>query len=122
MEGAVVTTIIIMLLVSAVIGGLILWGLAKAIGKIENAKFLNSALICLIASAIVYVVMYAFDTQIAEFGLAGVTIISLVLSAIAFIVIGKLIWNCTWMQSFKANIVWILINTALLYWSVSAAM
>ena len=33
---------IIVILVTSVIGGLILWGLARGLGKIENATFLNS--------------------------------------------------------------------------------
>jgi len=122
MEGAIITTFIIMLLVSAAIGGLILWGLARGLAKIENAKYLNSALICLISSAIVYLVVLVFDKQLAELGLTMYSIIALVLSAIVYIVVGKMIWKCSWGKSFLANILWILINTALLYWSASQAI
>ena len=38
----IIILIIIITLVTSVIGGLILWGLARGLGKIENATFLNS--------------------------------------------------------------------------------
>lgn len=122
MEGAIITTFIIMLLVSAAIGGLILWGLARGLAKIETAKYLNSALICLISSAVVYLVLLVFDKQLAELGLTMLSLIALVLSAIVYITVGKMIWKCSWGKSFLANIVWILINTALIYWSTSQSM
>ncbi|HPE99882.1 MAG: hypothetical protein AB7V36_04520 [Bacteroidales bacterium] len=122
MEGAIITTFIIMLLVSAAIGGLILWGLARGLAKIETAKYLNSALICLISSAVVYLVLLVFDKQLAELGLTMLSLFALVLSAIVYITVGKMIWKCSWGKSFLANIVWILINTALIYWSTSQSM
>ncbi|HPB01987.1 MAG TPA: hypothetical protein PLZ67_03460 [Bacteroidales bacterium] len=50
------------------------------------------------------------------------SLFALVLSAIVYITVGKMIWKCSWGKSFLANIVWILINTALIYWSTSQSM
>jgi hypothetical protein len=44
-----------------------------------------------------------------KLGFAGMLILNLVILSAAYITVGKMIWKCEWMQSVKANIVWIVL-------------
>lgn len=108
MQGAILTSMIIGLLIGSAIGGLILMLLAKNVGKIPNATFGNSFLVCLISSAINFVIWYLMGPDAFRMGFAGIFIINLIILSAAYITVGKYIWKCEWMQSFKANIIWII--------------
>lgn len=109
MEGILITSMLIGLAIGSVIGGLILLALAKNLGKISNATFGNSFLVCLISSAINMAIWYAIGLDSLELGFAGMLILNLVILSAAYITVGKMIWKCEWMQSVKANIVWIVL-------------
>ena len=110
MEGMIIGSMLVGLLIGSAIGGLILNSLAKGIGKIDNAKFGNSFLICLISGLITFVIWWLIGTNaLLEMGLGGIIILNIVMLAVVYITVGKFIWNCEWMQSFKANIIWIVI-------------
>ncbi len=109
MQGAILTSMIIGLLIGSVIGGLILWLLAKNVGKVSNATFGNSFLVCLISSAIFLAIMYLMGADTFKMGFAGLFVINLIILSAAYITIGKFIWKCEWMQSVKANIIWIIV-------------
>ena len=98
------------LLISSVIGGLILLALAKGVGKINNAKFGNSFLICLISGLITLVIWYSigFET-LAAMGVGGIIVLNIVMLAVVYITVGKFIWKCEWIESIKANIIWIVL-------------
>ena len=80
MQGAILTSMIIGLLIGSAIGGLILWLLAKNVGKISNATFGNSFLVCLISSAINFAIWYLMGTDAFRMGFAGIFVINLILS------------------------------------------
>ena len=98
------------LLISSVIGGLILLAFAKGVGKINNAKFGNSFLICLISGLITLVIWYSigFET-LAAMGVGGIIVLNIVMLAVVYITVGKFIWKCEWIESIKANIIWIVL-------------
>ena len=110
MEGMIIGSMLVGLLIGSTIGGLILKSLAKGIGKIDNANFGNSFLIALISGLITFVIWWLIGTNaLLEMGLGGIIILNIVMLAVVYIIVGKFIWNCEWMQSFKANIIWIVI-------------
>ena len=110
MEGMIIGSMLVGLLIGSTIGGLILKSLAKGIGKIDNANFGNSFLISLISGLITFVIWWLIGTSaLLEMGLGGIIILNIVMLAVVYITVGKFIWNCEWMQSFKANIIWIVI-------------
>jgi len=110
MEGMIIGSMLVGLLIGSTIGGLILKSLAKGIGKIDNANFGNSFLISLISGLITFVIWWLIGTNaLLEMGLGGIIILNIVMLAVVYITVGKFIWNCEWMQSFKANIIWIVI-------------
>lgn len=108
MQGAILTSMIIGLLIGSAIGGLILWLLAKTVGKISNATFGNSFLVCLISSAINFAIWYLMGTDAFTMGFMGIFVINLIVLSGAYITVGKYIWKCEWMQSVKANMIWII--------------
>jgi hypothetical protein len=108
MQGAILTSMIIGLLIGSAIGGLILWLLAKTIGKISNATFGNSFLVCLISSSINYAIWYIIGTDAFSMGFTGLFLGNLIILSAAYITVGKFIWKCEWIQSVKANIIWII--------------
>lgn len=109
MQGAILISMIIGLLIGSAIGGLILRALAKSVGKISNASFGNSFLICLISSAIYYAIWYHVGIDVFRMGFAGIVVINLIILSAAYITVGKFIWKCEWIQSVKANIIWIIL-------------
>jgi len=109
MGGILITSMLIGLAIGSVIGALILMALAKNLGKISNATFGNSFLVCLISSAINMAIWYAIGLDSLKLGFAGMLILNLVILSAAYITVGKMIWKCEWMQSVKANIVWIVL-------------
>jgi hypothetical protein len=99
---------IIILLIESAIGTLVLWLLAKKVGKLSNASFLNSWLV-VIASYVNYgLFIYFFGINLVSKSPALVSIIAytIIISA-SYITFGKLIWKCSWSDSLKANIIWI---------------
>ncbi len=119
MQGAILTLMIISLLIGSVIGGLILWLLAKNVGKVSNATFGNSFLVCLISSAIFLAIMYLMGADAFKMGFAGLFVINLIILSAAYITIGKFIWKCDWMQSVKANIIWIIVYAIFMGYTLS---
>lgn len=102
------------LVLGSAIGGLILMLLAKTIGKIRNAGYGNSFLVCFIASAIYYLILYFIGSDAARMGFAGLLIFNIIILSISYIVVGKFVWKCEWMQSVKANIIWIIAYSILI--------
>jgi divalent metal cation (Fe/Co/Zn/Cd) transporter len=106
------------------IGALILWGLARGLGKIENATFLNSwglywiislanLVISLVVGGIGFFIMYSIADNMhyrdAEtFAIIFSIIFYIVLYALTFFVtlaITKSFWKCTMRQSFMTHLV-----------------
>lgn len=109
MQGVILTSMIFGLLIGSLIGALILWLLAKFIGKISNATFGNSFIVCLISSGINFTLWYLIGTNALKMGFSEIFIVNLIVLSAAYISVGKFIWKCEWMQSFKANIIWIIV-------------
>jgi ammonia channel protein AmtB len=114
MQGALLTSMLIGLIFGSAIGGLILMLLAKTIGKIRNAGYGNSFLVCFIASAIYYLILYFIGSDAARMGFAGLLIFNIIILSISYIMVGKFVWKCEWMQSVKANIIWIIAYSILI--------
>lgn len=119
MQGAILTSMIIGLLIGSAIGGLILWQLAKNLGKISTASYGNSFLVCLISSAINFSIWFLMGADAFRMGFAGIFVINLIILSTAYITVGKFIWKCNWMQAVKANIVWIVIYAIFMGYSLS---
>ena len=119
MQGAILTSMIIVLLIGSAIGALILWLLAKNVGKISNATFGNSFIVCLISSAINLVIWYLMGADAFRMGFAGIFIINLIILSAAYVTVGKYVWKCEWMQSVKANIIWILVYAFFMGYTLS---
>ncbi len=109
MQGVILTSMIFGLLIGSLIGALILWLLAKFIGKISNATFGNSFIVCLISSGINFTLWYLIGTNALKMGFSEIFIVNLIVLSAAYILVGKFIWKCEWIQSFKANIIWIIV-------------
>lgn len=119
MQGAILTSMIIGLLIGSVIGALILWLLAKNVGKISNATFGNSFLVCLISSAINFAIWYLMGTEAFRMGFTEIFLINIIILSAAYITVGKFIWKCEWMQSVKANIIWIIVYAVFMGYTLS---
>jgi hypothetical protein len=112
------TYIVASLLVGSLLGGLILWPLAKFIGRIQKAGYVNSFLVCLISSimylAVGYLILKGSGEDVLKIGFSGLLIINVLLLSVSYITVGKFVWKASWFQSFKANIIWIIIYSTLL--------
>lgn len=109
MNSTILTSMIFGLIIGSAIGGAILLPLAKNIGKIMNANYLNSFLVCLIASAINFIIWYSLGTDAFRIGFISIFILNLIILSVSYIVIGKYIWKCSWIQSIKGNSIWIIV-------------
>jgi hypothetical protein len=114
MENAILTVMIIGLILGSLLGALVLKPLARILGKINNATFWNSFTVCFISTALSYTFWYFFGLDLMAEGIFVLVITNLVILSIAYIIIGKLIWKCTWIESFKANLVWIVAYSILM--------
>jgi len=122
---AFLLTIAMSLGASVLIGGLLLLVLAKAVGKIYEANYINSAFICLL-SGIVYIAVFGviwlffdyiigpvqFFRTLYDLGNMGafvfLNIINSVTLTIAYVSIAKVVWRSTWQQAFLTTIVWVI--------------
>lgn len=114
-----ITTIIIGLLIGSAIGGLILMGLAKSVGKIQNANYGNSFLVCLLSTVIIIAFWYFVGMDSLTMDFVGLFIINLIILSVVYIAVGKYVWKCEWMQSLKANIIWIIIYAIIMGYILS---
>ncbi len=127
-DGAILTFGVISLFISSAIGGIVLLALAKNVGQVANATFKNSFLVCLISSVIILIFWYLMmdnPKAVARFfsdgglGLLGVFVFNIITLSAAYIVVGKFVWKCTWLQSVKANIVWIIAYSGLIMYALN---
>lgn len=114
MNTSVLTPMLIGLIVGSALGGSVLRPLAKNVGKILNATFRNSFLVCLFSTAINLIIWNIFWQDAIKMGFFGLFIMNFIILSISYIVIGKFIWKCSWMQSIKANSIWILLYAFLM--------
>jgi len=119
MDGATLISMIIGIAIGSGIGGLILWLLAKNIGQIDNATFGNSFLVCLISSSINFAIWYLIGMDSIEMGFVGIFLINLIILSAVYITVGKFIWQCEWIESVKANALWIIIYALLMGFTIS---
>tara|TARA_Y100001970_G_C14069454_1_gene768558 strand:- start:192 stop:626 length:435 start_codon:yes stop_codon:yes gene_type:complete len=107
---------IIVILVTSVIGGLILWGLARGLGKIENATFLNSwglYWILSIAQTFIGLIFYgifiviAFNINYNDIIAIGIVayIFYYIISIFTALGITKGFWKCTFGQATMTHLI-----------------
>jgi hypothetical protein len=110
MEGMFITMALFILLPGLIIGAFILKFLARKIGEIEDANFKNSLLVEIIAGVLMVIILSPFGFEdIIDLGVFGSFIVYLIILTLTYTVSGKFIWKSSYLQSFKANIVWIVI-------------
>jgi hypothetical protein len=115
MEGMIITMALFIGVPVLVAGAFILKFLARKIGKIENANFKNSLLVEIAAGVLVTIMISPIGfEELMELGVIGSILAYILVLTIAYTLMGKLIWKSTFIQSFKANIVWILILSILI--------
>jgi hypothetical protein len=128
---AFLLTIIFSFAANVILGGLILFVLARAIGKISEATFFNSIIICFLAG-IIYLIVFAAIWLFFDYGiganmfyrtlydmgnlvafifLSGINFITL---SIAYVVLAKFMWKTSWQQTFLASVVWVVVVVILL--------
>ena len=49
----------------------------------------------------------------------GIFVMNLIILSAAYITVGKSIWKCEWMQSVKANIIWIIVYAIFMGYTLS---
>ena len=110
MEGMIITMALLIGVPVLVAGAFILKFLARKVGKIENANFKNSLLVEIAAGVLVQIIISPIGfEELMELGVIGSILAYILVLTIAYTLMGKLIWKSTFIQSFKANIIWILI-------------
>jgi len=115
MEGMIITMALLIGVPVLVAGAFILKFLARKVGKIENANFKNSLLVEIAAGVLVTIMISPIGfEELMELGVIGSILAYILVLTIAYTLMGKLIWKSTFIQSFKANIVWILILSILI--------
>ena len=115
MEGMIITMALFIGVPVLVAGAFILKFLARKVGKIENANFINSLLVEIAAGVLVTIMISPIGfEELMELGVIGSILAYILVLTIAYTLMGKLIWKSTFIQSFKANIVWILILSILI--------
>lgn len=128
---AFLLTVAMSLGASVLIGGLLLLVLAKAVGKVYEANYFNSAFICLLAG-LVYIAVFAiiwlffdyiigpkqFYRTLFDMGNMGAFIFLNIINAstltIAYVSIAKVVWRSTWQQAFLTTVVWVIVVIFLL--------
>ena len=110
MEGMIIAMALFIGVPCLILGAFILKFLAKKIGKIENANFKNSLLVELAAGVLMVVILAPIGLEeLMELGMIGSILAYIVSLTFTYTLMGKFIWKTTYMQSFKANIVWIIL-------------
>jgi hypothetical protein len=114
----IVTAWVVFFFIGSLFGGLLLWPLAKGIGRIPRAGYLNSTLVCLISTILYlgvgYLIIETSGKNILEVGFVGMLIMNVLILSASYITTGKFIWKCSWLQSLKANIIWIVLYSLLI--------
>lgn len=110
MTGLIVGSMLVGLVFGSLLGGLILMVLAKSIGKITTANYGNSFIVCLSSGLVTFLIWWMIGTDaLLNLGISGIIILNIIFVSITYIIIGKLIWKCEWIQSIKANVIWIIL-------------
>jgi len=110
MESTMIVTAVISILLLSVLGGVVLHICAKYIARINSATYKQSFLVCLLSSVVIGVIWWVIDpSNLLSWGLVGIILFNLAVQAGVFISVGKALWNCSWIESSKANALWIIL-------------
>ena len=113
------------LAVIAALGGLVLWMVGAAIFKMEKAKYLNSFLAVLVASAVGFAINFILGMLgtaflIAPFGFSmiGIIVWGIIWGTLLLTPFVKIFWDCEPLDALKAavtyNVIWTIIWTVIL--------
>ncbi len=119
MDTLTIILIVLILLTSATIGALIIWQLAKHIGKIEQANFKNSFVISTITTLLILGIKYLLISMSswAHLSYAFKMIGNFIIITLVYAFVSKLIWKCSFKESFITTIIWSIISTGLFIFS-----
>jgi hypothetical protein len=53
-----------------------------------------------------------------SWGIIGIILFNLVVQAGVFVFVGKSLWNCSWIESLKANALWIIMMAISSVWTL----
>jgi hypothetical protein len=106
-------------LIGAMLGALALAPMARYFGKIPTAGFWNSFLVCLSSGLLVLAVLYLLSDNMMRAGFGTMIVFFLVLLAVAYTIMGSIIWKSSLMTSFRANIVWVGVAALLMSYGMS---
>ena len=110
MESTVILLVLISILLLSVLGGVVLHICAKYIARINSATFKQSFLVCLLSSIVIGVIWWVIDpATLLSWGVVGIILFNLAVQAGVFISVGKALWNCSWIESLKANALWVIL-------------
>jgi hypothetical protein len=101
------------------IGTLILWFLAKILGKINNANFVNTLLITFVSTLAYIVILFFIVLLKIPYNKLFIIPFNILIFATVFIIASKIIWKCKWDQSVKTNFILIGLYTFYLFYLMS---
>lgn len=115
MDTLTVILTILMLITYSAISALIIWQLAKHIGKNEHAKYGNSFAISLIATLLIFGIKYLLVSNSTwahlsyPFKMTG----NFIIITLVYAIVSKLIWKCSLKESIISTIIWSIISAGL---------
>jgi hypothetical protein len=106
-------------LVLSVFGALVLHICAKYIARINSATFKQSFLVCLLSTVVIAVIWWVVGPMtLMSWGIVGIILFNLVVQAGVYIFVGKALWKCSWIESSKANALWIIVMAGTSAWTL----
>lgn len=113
----IILTALPLVLLLSVFGALVLHICAKYIARINSATFMQSFLIVLLSTVVIAVIWLVIDPMtLMSWGIAGIILFNLVVQAGIYIFVGKVLWKCSWIESLKANALWIILMAGSSAW------
>ena len=105
---------IVCLITSLILGTYLLQLSTRILATLPNVSWMNSALICVLSSGINFLICYFIGIEHLLGDMFEAILINLIILILVYLTIGKIILKCTWLQSLKATLIWVIVYAVVL--------
>ena len=103
----------VFIIIALAMGTYILHVSARVLAVVPNLTWKKSFFVCVVSLTFNFSIWYFIGFKHLSGDFFELLLLNLILLTIIFLVVGKFIWKCTWLQSLKSILIWVIVYTVL---------
>ena len=103
----------VFIIIALAMGTYILHVSARVLAVVPNLTWKKSFFVCVVSLTFNFSIWYFIGFKHLSGDFFELLLLNLILLTIIFLVVGKFIWKCTWLQSLKSILIWVIVYAVL---------